>query len=80
KYILFILGLLNSNIAKDLLFNINPTANNSANYIKRIPIALPSEEELKVINTLVNNLIENQNDDQSQEKLDHLYLSVYNKN
>lgn len=80
KYILFILGLLNSNIAKDLLFNINPTANNSANYIKRIPIALPSEEELKVINTLVNNLIENQNDDQSQEKLDHLYLSVYRYN
>lgn len=80
KYLLFTLGLLNSNIAKDLLFNINPTANNSANYIKRIPVVLPSEEELKEINSLVNNLIEDQNDDQSQEKLDQLFFNIYSNN
>jgi adenine-specific DNA-methyltransferase len=43
----FLLVFLNSDQATNLKKSINPTANNSANYIKRIPIPVPTEEHLK---------------------------------
>ena len=42
----FLLVFLNSDQATDLKKKINPTANNSANYIKRIPVPLPDDEQL----------------------------------
>lgn len=46
---LFLLGFFNSTIATSLVKDINPTANNSANYLKRIPIVIPSQNELSRI-------------------------------
>lgn len=43
----FLLVFLNSDQATNLKKSINPTANNSANYIKRIPVPVPTEEQLK---------------------------------
>lgn len=50
---LFLLGFFNSSIATDLVRQINPTANNSANYIKRLPMVIPTVNELNVIEPLV---------------------------
>jgi predicted RNA methylase len=41
----FLLVFLNSDQATDLKKAINPTANNSANYIKRIPVPIPNEDQ-----------------------------------
>ena len=43
---LFLLGFFNSTIATDLVRQINPTANNSANYIKRLPVIIPNSDAL----------------------------------
>jgi len=42
----FLLAFLNSNVAWHLLRQINPSANNSAKYIRRIPVVLPSAMDL----------------------------------
>ena len=41
----YLLALMNSNIINDLIHVINPTANNSSNYIKKIPYIEPSYSE-----------------------------------
>lgn len=80
KYYFFILALLNSKIARDLLFNINPTANSSANYIKRIPVTIPNEKELEKINKLTKKMIQNDKNYDVQEEINSLFLKIYNKN
>lgn len=57
KYVLYILAFLNSDIARDFIQIINPSANNSANYIKKIPVLLPSEEQLIFVNSKVNQIL-----------------------
>jgi adenine-specific DNA-methyltransferase len=42
----FLLGFLNTELATKLLRQINPTANNSANYLKRLPVVVPTSEEI----------------------------------
>jgi adenine-specific DNA-methyltransferase len=42
----FLLAFLNSSSAWSLLRQINPSANNSARYMRRIPVLLPTESEL----------------------------------
>lgn len=42
----YLLAFLNSDTAWSLLRQINPSTNNSAKYMRRIPIALPSASEL----------------------------------
>ena len=54
---LFLLGFFNSSIATDLVRQINPTANNSANYIKRLPMVLPDVNELNIIQPLVSQAV-----------------------
>ncbi|MDL2212016.1 Eco57I restriction-modification methylase domain-containing protein [Erysipelotrichaceae bacterium OttesenSCG-928-M19] len=57
KYILYILAFLNSEIANQYIHMINPTANNSANYLKKLPIYIPNEEELNNVNKWVSHII-----------------------
>jgi hypothetical protein len=52
-HLLYLLGFLNTRFATELLRAINGTANNSANYVKRIPVPFPTEEQLEQVNTLV---------------------------
>lgn len=76
KYILFILGFLNSNLANEIIHNINPTANNSANYLKKIPIVLPDDKQLKIINEIVNQQLVDYSE-QLQDKLNSMFLDIY---
>ena len=44
----YLLALLNSSIVNEIIHNINPSVNNSANYLKRIPIPEVSKDQKKV--------------------------------
>ena len=50
----YLLGFLNTQLATALVRQINSTANNSANYLKRLPIVLPSKIELAKADQLVS--------------------------
>ena len=58
KYLYYLLGFFNTSICTKLLRIINPTANNSANYIKKLPFIHPSKKELQIINNLVQRIID----------------------
>ena len=67
----YILALLNSDIINQLIHIINPTANNSANYIKLIPYIEPSKDEINQVDAFVDEIscsIE-KNDFEKTEKL-----------
>lgn len=57
KYIYYLLGLFNTEFCTRIINAINPSANNSANYIKKIPFIVPSEVELNEVNEIVINII-----------------------
>lgn len=80
KYLYYILGFLNSNTARAIIQVINPTANNSANYIKKIPIILPDKENLKLIDTKVKSIIKNMQDGKENEAMkENDELDIYFK-
>ena len=49
----YLLGFFNSPTCNTLIRTINPSANNPANYIKKIPFVAPSEEQKNKAETLV---------------------------
>ncbi len=55
----YLLGFLNSRLATEFIRAINPTANNSANYLKRLPLVLPSKAELAEVNDMVDLILHN---------------------
>lgn len=54
----YILGFLNSDTGNKIIHEINPTANNSANYLKKIPIII-NEEKVLIITDLVKSILNN---------------------
>lgn len=57
ELLLYLLGFFNSDVCTRLLRTINPTANNSANYIKKIPFVRPTYEVLNEVVHLVEEVI-----------------------
>lgn len=53
----FIMALLNSTICWKLLRQINPSANHSARYLRRLPIILPNPERLAWLDDAVSNYL-----------------------
>lgn len=56
--IYYLLAFFNSPTCNKLIRTINPSANNPANYIKKIPFLIPNNETLKIINEKVENIIQ----------------------
>lgn len=54
----YLLALMNSDSINTLIHTINPTANNSANYVKQIPYLEPDETILYTINSMVEEIKE----------------------
>lgn len=54
----YLLALMNSNVANELIHTINPTANNSANYIKQIPYIEPGEDLFNEITSKTKKIID----------------------
>ncbi len=52
EYLFYLLAFFNSEICNSLIRTINPSANNSANYIKKIPIVQPKAHQLDYVTTL----------------------------
>jgi len=57
RYLYYLLGFFNSSLCTSLLRVINPSANNSANYVKKLPFVPPNTDELRRINEIVLQLI-----------------------
>ncbi len=79
---LFLLGFFNSSIATELIRQINPTANNSANYIKRIPLVIPTQNELRNVEPLVELAIKQARTDGIvcegvQKEIDEFYTHLW---
>ena len=53
----FFLGFFNSTVCNQLIRTINASTNNSANYIKKIPIILPNDTVLKQITNEVTSIL-----------------------
>ena len=53
----FLLGFFNSQVCNALIRTINASANNSSNYIKKIPIIFPKEKLLNKISDEVKRIL-----------------------
>ncbi|MBR1932731.1 MAG: Eco57I restriction-modification methylase domain-containing protein [Prevotella sp.] len=78
---LYLLGFINSAICTNLINAINPSTNNSANYIKKIPFVKPNNGTRKKIELLVKEIISSieRGDDVSniQIEIDDLFSKLY---
>ena len=82
--ILYLLAFFNSATCSELINAINPSTNNSANYIKKIPIIIPSKEIITKVEGIVQNIIDKQklcvSDTTKYEKeLDDIFESIYSQ-
>lgn len=51
KWLFYLLGFFNSDICSKIISILNPSTNNSANYIKQIPLIKPNEKDfIEVVN------------------------------
>lgn len=75
KYLYFLLGFLNSDVCSTIVHSINHTANNSANYLKKIPI-IYSDTDSKIIEEAIQNYIR---ESKSLEGTLHIINGIINK-
>ena len=79
----YLLAVMNSDIVNKLIHIINPTANNSANYIKQIPYIEPDKDTLKKITEKVKTIIEDMNGNnyekaqETQNEINTIISNVY---
>lgn len=57
KLLPYLLGFFNSDVSTRLLRTINPSANNSANYIKKIPFVRPPDEVFTEVADIVERIV-----------------------
>lgn len=84
KWILYLLGFFNSAVCTELINAINPSTNNSANYIKKIPFIVPSDETKNQVDKLVGEIVrclKNGNGQIKSQKaeLDEVFTNLYFK-
>lgn len=84
KWILYLLGFFNSAVCTELINAINPSTNNSANYIKKIPFIVPSDETKNRVDKLVGEIVrclKNGNEQIKSQKaeLDEVFTNLYFK-
>ena len=82
QLVLYLLAFFNSSICTQLINAINPSTNNSANYIKKIPFILPTEELLLKVNNIVSQILQLQKNgcseiDAYEKQLDEIFLKLY---
>lgn len=57
SWINYLLGFFNSSICTELINAINPSTNNSANYIKKIPFIVPADNLKNKVEKLVESIL-----------------------
>lgn len=58
RLLLYFLGFFNSKVCNILIRTINASTNNSSNYIKKLPLIIPGDEVISMINIEVERLLE----------------------
>ncbi len=74
----YLLALFNSNVSIKLLKIINHTANNSSNYLKKIPIFI-NDSLITDANTIIHEYFENNNLINTLDEINILFDKVYSK-
>ena len=82
KWILYLLGFFNSTICTELINAINPSTNNSANYIKKIPFIVPNDEAKSHVEELVGEIVSrlkagNEQIERQKIELDEFFANLY---
>lgn len=82
NWVYYLLGFFNSSICTDIINAINPSTNNSANYIKKIPFIVPNNETRLRVETLVTKIVEclksgENNTVSYKEELDTIFSNLY---
>ncbi len=70
----YLLGFFNSSICTKLICAINPSANNSANYIKKIPFVTPEDSVRAEVERLVGQIINEL--DKGNDRIDDLVAKI----
>jgi hypothetical protein len=78
----YLLAFFNSSTCNKLIRTINPSANNPANYIKKIPFVYPTPMMLEKINDIVNSILENITKNGSYDsrfdlEINHIFEQIY---
>lgn len=79
----YLLALMNSDAINDLIHAINPTANNSANYIKLLPYIEPESDVLEKVVEMVKSVIaferdtDYENADRLHDKINDIIGKIY---
>lgn len=78
---LFLLGFINSSVCSELINAINPSTNNSANYIKKIPFIKPNTKTRMKVELLVKDIVSSiERGDEfvnSRAELDGIFTKLY---
>jgi len=82
KYIYYLLAFFNSPTCNQLIRTINPSANNSANYIKKIPFIKPSDNMLAEVENITKKIVcdlktGNCFDTDDEKKLNSIFKNLY---
>lgn len=81
EHILYLLGYFNSEVFTRIVHTINPSANNSSNYIKKVPVII-TEEGLNFVNPRVEKMIDgiketNKINENIQKELEDYFNGIY---
>jgi hypothetical protein len=84
RYLHYLLGFFNTDLCTTLLRIINPSANNSANYVKKLPFVVPSSDELQMVSALVEQLISDVRNtggyrDEDMKSLNRMFQEIYTR-
>lgn len=77
RYLYYLLGFLNSDVANRLIHLINPTANNSSNYLKKLPVVLPEPDALEEISGLVRQILAGDDSSGKQEQINDWFYHLF---
>ncbi len=83
-WVYYLLGFFNSAACTELVNAINPSTNNSANYIKKIPFVTPCDEVKFKVDILVKNVVAALKSGKSdievyRKELDEIFTNLYFK-
>lgn len=78
----YLLAFFNSPTCNKLIRTINPSANNPANYIKKIPFVNPTRNQKELIDSIVQNILESiktqgSYDEILENQLNNTFMQIY---
>lgn len=74
----YLLAVMNSHVFRDFINTINPTSNNSANYLKRVPIPIIGRNDIRDLEMKVKKIInKNCSDDIDERSVDSIVTELY---